>query len=85
MSHLIQFTDKILANHNLIIEMIKYTNLVINSNIGIKIYNDDSNEYYTNDEAIYVIHRIVLSEFGFKTGDNDVKTYHKIFKNLCLN
>ena len=65
MSHLREFTNEIITNRNLIIEMLKYEDLVIHGDIGKKIYNDNSYEHYTTHEAMYTIHRIVLSEFGF--------------------
>ena len=80
MSHLQNFTNEIILNRNLIIEMLKYEDKVIHSDLGKNIYNDNSYEHYTTHEAMYAIHRIVLSEFGFKTDDNDVNTYRKIFQ-----
>jgi len=80
MSHLREFTNEIITNRELIIEMLKYEDQVIHGDIGKKIYNDNSYEHYTTHEAMYAIHRIVLSEFGFRTNENDVKTYRKIFQ-----
>jgi hypothetical protein len=80
MSHLREFTNEIITNRDLIIEMLKYEDQVIHGDLGKKIYNDNSYEHYTTHEAMYAIHRIVLSEFGFRTGDEDVKTYRKIFQ-----
>ena len=80
MSHLQNFTNEIILNRNLIIEMLKYEDKVIHSDLGKNIYNDNSYEHYTTHEAMYAIHRIVLSEFGFKTDDDNVKTYRKIFQ-----
>jgi len=84
MSHLRQFTNKIILDRNLIIEMLKYEDKVIHSDLGKNIYNDNSYEHYTTHEAMFAIHRIVLTEFGFKTEDEDVKTYRKIFQTYYL-
>jgi len=80
MSHLRNFTNEIIFNRDLIIEMLKYEDLVIHGDLGKKIYNDNSYEHYTTHEAMYAIHRIVLSEYGFNTTDEDVKNYRKIFQ-----
>lgn len=80
MSHLRKFTNEIIFNRDLIIEMLKYEDKVIHGDLGKKIYNDNSYEHYTTHEAMYAIHRIVLSEFGFNTTDEDVKNYRKIFQ-----
>jgi hypothetical protein len=79
MSHLNDFTNEVILNRNLIIEMLKYEDKIIHGDLGQKIYNDNSYEHYTSHEAMYAIHRIVLSEFGFKTNDSDVSNYRKIF------
>jgi hypothetical protein len=80
MSHLKNFTNEVILNRNLIIEMLKYEDKVIHSDLGKNIYNDNSYEHYTSHEAMYAIHRIVLSEFGFNTTDENVITYRKIFQ-----
>ena len=80
MSHLKNFTNEVILNRNLIIEMLKYEDKVIHSDLGKNIYNDNSYEHYTTHEAMFAIHRIVLSEFGFNTNENDVNTYRKIFQ-----
>ena len=66
-------------NRDLVIRMLKFEDLVIHSDLGKSIYNDDSFEHFSSLEAMYTIHRYVLNEFGFKTTDKDVANYRKIF------
>jgi hypothetical protein len=84
MSHLNDFTNEVILNRNLIIDMLKYEDKIILGDLGQKIYNDNSYEHYTSHEAMYAIHRITLSEFGFNTKDEDVKNYRKIFQSYYL-
>lgn len=73
------FTEDHCMNRNLIIHMLKYEDEIIHGNVGKSIYANESYEHFTTLESMYVIHRIVLNAFGFKTTDADVQNYRKIF------
>jgi hypothetical protein len=73
------FTIDTIHNRSLILNMLKYEDSIIHSPIGKKIYNDDSYECFTTSNAMYTIHRIVLSDFNFSSLDSDVSNYKKIF------
>jgi hypothetical protein len=61
-----------IKDKRLIIEMLKFEDTIIHSEIGESIYNDDSYEHFTTLEAMFCIHRYVLNHFGFSNKDEDV-------------
>lgn len=77
---LIIFTDEIIKNKNLIIEMLKYEDSLILGDIGKQIYEEDSSLSTCSLFPEYTLHRLTLAKFGFNTSDDSVETYRKIFK-----
>jgi hypothetical protein len=75
------FTEDDIKNRELVLKMLKYEDEIIHGDIGKSIYDNESYEHYSSLETTYVIHRITLNAFGFKTNENDLKNYRKIFKN----
>jgi len=79
MSSNMEFTNTELDNRALIIKMLQYEDSLILGPVGKEIYEDNSFEHYSSHEAMYIIHRITLDYFGFRTKDEDVQNYRKIF------
>jgi hypothetical protein len=73
------FTEEHCMDRNLIIKMLKHEDEIIHGDVGKSIYANESYEHFSTLESMYVIHRIVLNTFGFKTTDTDVQNYRKIF------
>ena len=76
----VPFTEQTLQNRDLIISMLRYEDQIILDEVGKKIYADPSYEVSDSLFSEFVIHRIVLSKFGFDTSDESVLNYRKIFK-----
>lgn len=76
----VPFTEQTLMNRDLIIRMLKHEDQIILGEIGKKIYSDPSYEVSESLFSEFVIHRMVLSKFGFNTSDDSVLNYRKIFK-----
>lgn len=76
---LINFTEEHIKDRNLIIKMLKYEDNIIHSDLGKSIYENDTYELFSSLETMYIIHRITLNNFNFKTSDTDVQNYRKIF------
>ena len=77
--NLIHFTESHIKNRDLIIKMLKYEDTIIHSDFGKNIYEDSTHELFSSLETMYVMHRITLNAFSFKTTDNDIINYRKIF------
>ena len=75
------FTESDIKNRELVLKMLKYEDEIIHGDIGKSIYENESYEHFSSLETIYVMHRITLNAFGFKTNDDDIQNYRKIFKN----
>jgi hypothetical protein len=73
------FTIENIKDRNLIIQMLKFEDTVINSDLGKYIYSNDSGEDFSQLEAMLCIHRYVLNSFGFKKEEEDITNYRKIF------
>jgi hypothetical protein len=73
------FTMENITNRDLVLSMLKYEDYIIHSDIGKSIYMDDSYEHFETMEAMFSIHRLTLTNFGFLTNDEDVMNYRKIF------
>ncbi len=73
------FTEKDIQNRDLVINMLKYENDIIHSDVGKSIYENEAYELFSSLETMFVIHRITLNAFGFTTTDSDVNNYRKIF------
>ncbi|VBB17925.1 hypothetical protein YASMINEVIRUS_388 [Yasminevirus sp. GU-2018] len=76
----IPFTDQTLLDRELIIRMLKYEDTLILGEVGDRIYKDPTYEVSKSLFSEFVIHRMVLSHFGFDTSDESVLNYRKIFK-----
>ena len=74
------FIDDDIKNRDLILKMLKYEDEIIHGDIGKSLYDNESYEHYSSLETTYVIHRMTLNAFGFKTNDDDIQNYRKIFK-----
>ena len=61
--------------------MLKFEDSVVNSDLGNSIFNYDSYEHFTCQEAMNCIHRHVLNNFGFSNKDDDIFNYRQIFSN----
>lgn len=75
----IKFTLDHIQIKELVINMLKYEDQLMFSDVGKSIYN---NYYYyptKSLDAVYTLHRIVLNEFDFDTSDESVDNYRKIF------
>ncbi len=67
-------------NKNLIIDMLKFEDTLIHGEIGQKIYGNFLYKPHVSLFPEYHIHRLVLSNFGFTTFEEDVKNYRSIFR-----
>ena len=74
------FIDDDIKNRDLILKMLKYEDEIIHGDIGKSLYDNESYEHYSSLETTYVIHIMTLNAFGFKTNDDDIQNYRKIFK-----
>jgi hypothetical protein len=75
------FTESDIKNRELVLKMLKYEDEIIHSDLGKSIYENESYEHFSSLETMYIMHRITLNAFGFKTNDDDIQNYRKIFKN----
>jgi len=75
------FTESDIKNRELVLKMLKYEDEIIHGDIGKSIYENESYEHFSSLETMYIMHRITLNAFGFKTNDDDIQNYRKIFKN----
>jgi hypothetical protein len=73
------FTEDNIKNRELILNMLKYEDETIHGEIGKSIYDNESYEHFSSLETTYMFHRITLNAFGFKTTDEDLQNYRKIF------
>ncbi len=74
------FTEETLNDRDLILQMLKYEDGLIFSEIGANVYQTYTiNGYSKTLEPEYAIHRKVLSHFNFNPSDEAVDTYRKIF------
>jgi hypothetical protein len=74
-----KFTEENIRNRKLILEMLKYEDSIILGEVGRSLYDDDSYEHFSSLDTMYAIHRMTLNTFGFKTTEEDVNNYRKIF------
>jgi hypothetical protein len=79
--NILPFTVSDIKNRELVLKMLKYEDEIIHGDVGKSIYENESYEHFSSLETIYVMHRITLNAFGFKTNDDDIQNYRKIFKN----
>lgn len=78
---LLEFTDKYLKERELIISMLRYEDKILNDEeIGQAIYRNSYNDSLHSLEPQFIMHRLVLKQFGFTTSDYSVKMYREIFR-----
>ena len=76
---IIPFTNEHIKNRNLIIEMLKYEDSLMLSNVVIDYYKNPLTDSRNTLNAFYSTHRLVLDKFGFDTTDDSVNMYRQIF------
>jgi len=77
----IHFTEEHINNKKLVVQMLKYEDSIILGDEGKSIYQDETYDHFTTLEAKDTFNRIALNHFNFKTTDDDVINYRKIFLN----
>lgn len=74
------FKELDIQNRDLVMAMLTYEDSLILGDVGKNIVTDASLEPRSSLVAVYMIHRLVLKEFGFNTTDESVENYRKIFR-----
>ena len=74
------FTLDHCKDKSLVIQMLKYEDSIIHSNVGQDIYRNELNNNRHSLFPEHTINRITLAHFNFTTNDQSVLNYREIFR-----
>ncbi len=74
-----KFESKDVENKQLVIEMLKYEEMITFSDMGQSLYKNTFNMPLTSLCVEKSLNRLTLKHFGYDTSDDNVEMYRKIF------
>lgn len=80
-TNFVPFTSGHIKNKQLVLSMLQYEDNFGKSDRGLNFYRTNLLQPRHTLNAIYAVHKCVLSHFGFDTSNESVTNYREIFRN----